>query len=115
MTSNPTPPPSDPSMAALIASLQATLTALQSTVTTLDNSVTQLKRIVEGEPGLNVPSLRQELHDHCRRLDEIEDRWEKMEVKINTTSSLIRWIGGGSLAALGGVVAMLKNWFGGGQ
>lgn len=106
---------SDAGMAALIASLQATLTTLQSTVTTLDHSVTQLKRIVEGEPGLNVPSLRQENKRLCDRLGEHDDRLEEIERLVKNVNAGLKWAGGGSLAALGAAVALIKGWLGGGQ
>lgn len=122
----PIPPPNgvDPNSWALMQTLQTTVTTLSATVTTLGTTVTDLKRIVEGDSAMGVPSLREAMRKHeeaqTKRMDDLETRLDKSEeekkladARLNTVWNIVKFLGGGTAVGLVGLILQLSGVFGG--
>ncbi|MCD0155887.1 MULTISPECIES: hypothetical protein [unclassified Deinococcus] len=101
------------------------LTGLAQTVQRIDQSVQELSRAVQGDPVADVPSIRHavkavadnvkvETERMCRRLDELEEARMREKAHLEGVMTVIKWLGGSSLAALVGLIVMLIKQFGGG-
>lgn len=114
-----TQPPESTALAALFP-------ALQASVTTIQNGLTRLERTVQGDPDMGTPSLRQavravadelqsETESLCDRLDKVEQAARQQEAYQRGVLAVVKWLGGGTLAALLGLILTIMRLFGGGS
>lgn len=138
MTGPQQSPPNQPDPTwTLVQTLQQTVTTLNGTVGTLSGTISDLKRIVEGDAAMGVPSLREAMRKHeevqskrmddleaahTKQVDELETRLDKLEeekkladTRLNTVWNIVKWAGGGSLAGVVLLIIQLSHGFGGGK
>lgn len=100
------------------------MTEVRLTVDGIKTTLQKLERAVQGDPDAGTPSLRQairsvaeELNDEtdslCDRLDKLEHAASRQEAYSSGMMTVIKWLGGSSLAALVGLIAALIKLFGG--
>lgn len=99
--------------------------ALTLEVQRMVGTVQRLERAVQGDPDADIPSVRHalkagfdelkaETERVVKRVDDIEDERARDKAHMAGMMTVIKWLGGSSLAALVGLIALLVKSFGGG-
>lgn len=94
---------------------------VKSQLASLTNTVQKLERAVDGDPHMNVPSLRQavkgiadELKDEaeslCERIDKLEEARQAQENYLKGMTVVGKFLGLTSLAGVLGLIAQLAGW-----
>lgn len=101
------------------------LSEVRITVDGLKLSVAKLERAVQGDVDAGTPGLRSaiksvadELNNEtdslCDRLDKLEQTAVVSAARQEGVMTVVKWLGGSSLAALVGLIVALLKLFGGG-
>lgn len=105
-------------------SLIVEVRAVHDTLQALQASVGKLDRAVQGDADTNTPSLRMavknikdeldnEVESLCERIDKLEDTARVQEAYLKGVLTVVKWLGGGTLAGLLGVIVLIARFVGG--
>lgn len=114
-----TQPPEPSAQTILLSEVRAGLNGVQT-------SVHKLERAVQGDPEAGTPSLRNavravadelknEAESLCDRVDKLERAASQNEAYLKGMTTVVKWLGGGTLAGLLALIAQLTGAFGGGK
>lgn len=104
----------------------ALLTEVRLSLDGLRTNVAKLERTIDGDPAMGAPSLRgavkavadelkNEAESLCDRVDKLEQAGRTQEAYLRGMTTVVKWLGGGTLAGLLAVIGMLSGLFGGGK
>lgn len=104
----------------------ALLVEVRQAVDGMKVSVQKLERAVQGDVDAGTPSLRQaiknvalelntETESLCERLDKLESENHTQQAYLRGMTTVVKWLGGGTLAGLLAVIGLLAGVFGGGK
>lgn len=109
-----------------VTALSTQVSQLHTTVGGLQASVGKLERAVDGDASIGVSplrdhvksladDLRNEADALCDRLDKLERAAEVQESYLKGVMTVVKWLGGGTLVGLIGLIGTLAGVFGGGK
>lgn len=92
----------------------------------MKTSVQKLERTVQGDVDAGTPSLRQAIRSVAdemniktetlgNRIDELESANNTQQAYLRGITTVVKWLGGGTLAGLLAVIGLLSGVFGGGK